>query len=237
MPNSYFSQFCLFFFSVHVYSQNNQILPWKKLNSMTRLPIQKYVTSYRSTLQSTSRSRAASSTRWCITYRSFLIRKMMHLLSCLLFFFCCGNETFLCGDSELKARKGFWFTVTYGEVLPWWVPKLRNVGKIPQQSCRMLFYVYDWIWDDDLKYGQFNQSLFRICAFYLPWDRCDYSINALNIQYVLTLMLWFQVLSFSTWLLSTGVFNNVNYLLVTPEVSFFPVFCDKGSETQLGLAA
>ena len=115
---SYFSQFFLFFFSVHVYSQNNQILPWKKLNSMTRLPIQKYVTSYRSTLQSTSRSRAASSTRWCITYRSFLIRKMMHLLSCLLFFFCCGNETFLCGDSELKARKGFWFTVTYGEVLP-----------------------------------------------------------------------------------------------------------------------
>ena len=31
MPNSYFSQFCLFFFSVHVYSQNNQILPWKKI--------------------------------------------------------------------------------------------------------------------------------------------------------------------------------------------------------------
>ena len=31
---------------------------------------------------------------------------------------CCGNETFLCGDSELKALKGFWFTVTYGVVLP-----------------------------------------------------------------------------------------------------------------------
>ena len=101
----------------------------------------KYVTSYRSTLQFTSNSSAPSSTRWCITYRSFLIRKMMHLFSCLLFFFRCGNETFLCGDSELKARKGFWFTVTYGVILPWWVPKLRNVGKIPQQSCRILSHV------------------------------------------------------------------------------------------------
>ena len=55
-------------------------------------------------------------------------------------------------------------------------------------------------------------NLINLCSgfgvFYLPWDRCVYSINALDIQDVLTLMLWFQVLSFSTWLLSTGVFNN-----------------------------
>ena len=68
---------------------------------------------------------------------------------------CCGNETFLCGNSELKAHKGFWFSVTYGVILPWWVPKLRNVGKIPQQSCRILSYV---LW---FMYG----ACYRWCFF------------------------------------------------------------------------
>ena len=76
------------------------------------------------------------------------------------FFFCCGNETFLCGDSELKTINGFWFTVTYGVILPWWVPKLRNVGRIPQQSCRKLSCVcliYCWS-----MYGACN----RWCFFF-----------------------------------------------------------------------
>ena len=54
----------------------------------------------------------------------------------------CGNETFLCGDIELNTYFGIEFAVTFEKILPWWVSKLRNVGKIPQQLSHTL---YIWI--------------------------------------------------------------------------------------------
>ena len=73
---------------------------------------------------------------------------------------CCGNETFLRGNIDLKIHLGSWFNVSYGVILPWWVPKLRNVGRIPQQSCHKLSCVcliYCWS-----MYGACN----RWCFFF-----------------------------------------------------------------------
>ena len=82
---------------------------------------------------------------------------------------CCGNETFLCGNSELKTHKGFWFAVTYGVVLPWWVPKLRNVGKIPQQSCRILSLDLWFIYGACDRWCFFFQDLEFILKISHPW--------------------------------------------------------------------
>ena len=114
-------------------------------------------------LQPSSISDAAPTKWWCSTGPSLFIKWCFcSHVSCS---FCCGNETFLCGDSELKTCKGFWFTVTYGLILPWWVPKLRNVGRIPQQSCRII--VLCLIFKCWLVYGACN----RWCFFFQEFQK------------------------------------------------------------------
>ena len=71
-------------------------------------------------------------------YRSLMITKMVNCYDRYLLW----KRNISLRWQWAESPKGFWFTVTYGVVLPWWVPKLRNVGKIPQQSCRILSYVW-----------------------------------------------------------------------------------------------
>ena len=111
-------------------------------------------------------SRAASSTsssaglQQCGALQVHNVFKIWWNAPMVIALVCCGNETFLRGNIDLKIHLGSWFNVSYGVILPWWVPKLRNVGRIPQQSCRKLSCVcliYCWS-----MYGACN----RWCFFF-----------------------------------------------------------------------
>ena len=69
-------------------------------------------------------------------FRWEMMSDIVHFLS--INFQSCGNETFLCGDIEVNTYFDIQFDVTYEKILPWWVSKLRNVGKIPQQLSHIL---------------------------------------------------------------------------------------------------
>ena len=66
--------------------------------------------------------------RWCLILCT----------SCSLICKSCGNETFLCDDIKLNTYLDIQFAVIYEKILPWWVSKLRNVGKIPQVKPHLL---------------------------------------------------------------------------------------------------
>ena len=51
---------------------------------------------------------------------------------------CCGSEIFLCCNSWLKTHWDHQFSATFETISPWWASKHRNIGEIPQQSCRIL---------------------------------------------------------------------------------------------------
>ena len=94
---------------------------------------------YRLTLQTSTSSNAVASSKWFSSgYFKFI--------KCWFSYDLCFSdtvecETFLCGNSKLKTHLGLQIAVTYEIILPWWASKLRNVGKIPQKVCQILFYV------------------------------------------------------------------------------------------------
>ena len=84
---------------------------------------------------------------------------------------CCGSEIFLCCSSLLKTHLAHQFSATFETILPWWASKHRNIGKIPQQSCRMLKRLLTFplrcMWPDDALFSGLTLELCLIqgCIF------------------------------------------------------------------------